>query len=602
MPEERLRSKGSIMKHYVKVLSKDIVVWLCIGSMLLIVNRYFIRCCLRNRELVEAFGEIYQFDAESCLSIALEVVFPVFCVFLVLAYSIFQKQRKDGFFELNRMYAERKGYCCQMLLLLALDVGISVNALVWVLILYWKNCVIRWDYTIHILENIIVWYTLVLMVAILTGYTLALIQNKRIVFCLLVGILLLQSPLLGGTANVIPAFYAILAWLRLMPFPWSDAPTLIDYVGYPIVAESYWLPVFWMSICLFFHIYSLYPGGRKRRLCLGFNAGLFLTAVIILAYVPANLKTDVFNTYYQGGDHPQYYYRIAKHLPVTKEEAADFQISGYRMNFRVTDRLMGEVTIDIDEETQRDNYYFTLYHTYQVTRVWDQNGRTLHFQQYDDYLDIENPGSLEALTIQYQGSAPGCYSHEKGILLASYFPYYPRPGYHVVFDKNEYMPILEDSPCTYDITVNATQQIYSNLPEAERNHFRGEADGAFLLSGFVEEFHYRGIRVLYPYDGTEPNEDIWEESIDILLDFEEANGIAGQNSGVKTILLSNIYFGRVYTFGSNWAEMIYLSPDKMLQSEGYYRPDEREFILYYQFYLEHGYNEKNYVWLSIPSQ
>lgn len=552
--------------------------------------------------MVEAFGASCQFSAESCLSIALDVVFPVFGIFLVLSYSIFRKLRKDGFYELNRLYAERKGYCCQMLLLLALDMGISMNALIWVLVLYWKNCVPRGDYIIHILENILVWYTLVLMVSILTGCTLALIQNKRIVFCLLVVILLLQSPMLGGISLEKPVYYAILAWLRLMPIPWSDAPSAIDYVGYPIVAESYWLPIFWMSICLFFHICTLYPRGRKRRIGLGLNAGLLLAAIIILAYVPANLKTDVFNTY-QGGNHPQYHYRFASTLPTIKEEAADFQISGYRMDFQVTDRLKGEVTIDIDEETGRDNYYFTLYHTYRVTKVWDQNGRALHFQRDGDYLDVENTGNIESITIQYEGSAPGCYSHKKGILLASYFPYYPRPGYHVVFDNWEYLPVLEDSVCNFDITVNSTQQIYSNLPEVEGNHFQGEADGVFLLSGFVEEFDYRGIRILYPYNGKEQATELWEESVDILLDFEEENAVEEQGMGVKTIFLTgNLFWGREYTFGSNWAELVVLSPEKMYQSEGYYRPDEREFILYYQFYLEHGYNERNFVWLSIPSQ
>lgn len=590
------------MKHYIKLLSRDIISWLCIGSMLLIVNGYFVRVYLRNRKLVEAFGEIYQFRAASCLSIALDVVFPLFGIFLVLSYSIFRKQRRDGIFELNHLYAERKSYGCQMLLLLALDIGISINALIWVLVLYWKNCLIRGDYILHILENILVRYTLTLMVSILAGYTLALIQNKRIVFCLLVVILLLQSPMLGGINLERPVYYAILAWFRLMPFPWSDATSAIDYVDYPIVAESWWLPILWMSICLFFHICTIYPRGGGRRIGLGLNAGLFLAAVIILAYVPANLKIDPYNSY-QGDNHPQYYYRFASPLPDVKEEAADFQISGYRMSFWVTDRLKGEVTVDIVEETGRDNYYFTLYHTYRVTKVWDQAGRALRFQQDGDYLDVENTGNVEAVTIQYEGSAPGCYSHKKGVLLASYFPYYPRPGYYAVFDRSEYLPIQEEAVCTFDITVYSDQQIYSNLTEVDWNHFQGEANGVFLLSGFVEELNYRGIRLLYPYDGKETESDAWKESIDLLLEFEEENAVAEQNMGVKTIMLTTtLPYERDFTYGSNWAEMAVLSPEKILQSEGYYRPDEREFILYYQFYLEHGYNEKNCVWLSIPSQ
>lgn len=597
------------MKHHIRLLSRDIVFWLCTIGLFLVLNGYFIRCYNRNQELIRIYGDSYRFDAEICVSMALKIVFPLFGIFLILSYSMFQRFRRDGFYELNHLYAERRNYWYQLSVLLVLDILISTNALLWVLVLYRKNCIVRQDYLVHIIGNILVWYVLVLLVPIMVGYVLSLIRNKRIVLCIAVGIMLILSPIVEDLAFGLMVeginLYPFIRWVRLMPFPRGDITTGFQYTGYPVVRESYWHPIFWISVCLLFHVASLCPKGKLRKLGLGLNAILLLFAVGILSHFPTDTRVEYGNVNLSG-EHPVYYYEYAQRQPVLKEEPADFQVSGYQMNFRVTDRLHGEVTISIEEATRRENYYFTLYHTYQVTEVRDQNGNKLQFRQYDDYVDVENIGDIEAITISYQGSAPGCYSHAKGIRLVSYFPYYPRPGYHIVFGKteeirsDEYFPILEDDLCSFDIQVDTKQQVYSNLPEVERNHFQGEADGAFLLSGFVEEFCYQDVRILYPYDGREYDRTGWKQSIDALKTFEEEQLLSEQKNGVKTIVICHdLWFGRSYTFGSNWAEVSVLwSPTMRELLNDDTKPDVQEFILYYQFYLEHGYNEKNYVWIQ----
>lgn len=598
------------MKHHGRLLARDLIFWLCVIGLFLVLNGYFIRCYGRNQEMISLYGDYYRYNAESCISTALEIVFPLFGMFMILSYSMFQRFRRDAFYELNHLYAERRNYFCQLSVLLLLDILLSANALVWVLVLYRKNCIIRSDYLVHIIENILVWYVLVLLVPIMAGYVLSLIRNKRIVLCMAVGILLLQSPLLDDLASGLAYgrginLYPFVRWIRLMPFPHGDVTTGFRFTGYPVVLENYWQPVFWISVCLLFHVFTLCPKGRVRRVGLGINAILLLSAAGVLFYMPAGTRVEYMNVNLSV-QHPEYYYEIAPRQPVTKEEAADFSVSGYQMDFKITDRLVGDVTVYIAEETSRDHYYFTLYHTYQVTGVWDQDGRKLQFQQYDDYVDVENPGGIQAVTISYRGSAPGFYSHEKGIRLSSYVPYYPRPGYHVVFGKTEeirsteYFPILEENICSFDIQIQTGQQVYSNLPELERNHFQGEANGVFLLSGFVEEFCYRDVRILYPYDGQEWDKEGWKESIDYLKAFEEEHLPPEQESGIETIVLcAEDWFSRQYTYGSNWAEMQVLWPQTMRELwNDDTRPDEREFILYYQFYLEHGYNERNFVWIN----
>ena len=598
------------MKHHRKLLTRDLIFWLCIIGLFLVLNGYFIRCYGRNQELIRLYGDNYRYDAESCLRQALSVVFPIFGIFLILSYSMFQRFRRDGFYELNHLYAERRNYLVQLSVLIVLDILIAVNALAWVLVLYRRNCTIRPDYLVHIIENILVWYGLVMLVPILAGYVLSLIRNKRFVLCMAVGLLLLQSPLLEDLAPELAYdrginLYPFVRWVRLMPFPRGDVISGFVYTGYPVVRETYWQPVFWISVCLFFPVVTLCPKGKRRRLGLGLNAILLLCAAGILAYMPADTRVEYMNVNL-GVQHPEYYYRFSPRKPVTKEEPADFSVSGYKMDLEITDRLEGEVTVYIEEETGRDHYYFTLYHTYQVTGVRDQDGRRLQFQQYDDYVDVEDTGDIEAVTISYRGSAPGFYSHEKGIRLSSYVPYYPRPGYHVVFGKTEeiqnteYFPILEKDICSFDIQIHTGQQVYSNLPEQEKNHFQGEANGVFLLSGFVEEYDYRGVRILYPYDGREWDRDGWEKSIDYLKAFEAEHLPPERETGVETIVLCpEDWFNRGYTFGSNWAEMqvLYSKTMRELWNDDT-RPDEREFILYYQFYLEHGYNERNAVWIN----
>lgn len=595
------------MKYHIKLLLKDIVFWVCICGMLFVLNQRMLKACLINLNVLSDTS--YYFDAEMSLDMALGRVFPIFCFFLILSYSVFQKMHQEGYFELNYLYTQKKNYGYQLLLLLFVDILITLNALLWIFWFYMKNCAFRWDYAANVIENILVWYFLLLGVAIAIGYVLSLIRNKRVVLCSTVGILLILSPLMAGLASALlyrgVNLYPVLNWIQLMPYPDGPISNWGSYIGILIVKEHYWLMLFWISVCLFVHICSLYPKEKKRRLGLALNTVFCLISIGILAYFPAGIRMDINNTW-NGKGHDSYYYNNEKRT--IQEKTADFQVDEYQMEFSLTDRLHGEVTLHIAEETKGEQYYFTLYHGYRVTGVFDQQGNKMNFQQYEDYLNVENPGGIESITIIYQGGASGCYTNQKGMLLASYFPYYPRPGYHMVYEGtrdhityDEFLPILEEQICTYDITVNSSRRVYSNLSEVEQNHFRGEADGVFLLSGFVEEFNYRGIRVLYPYDGREDSREVWMESIDLLLEFEVENRVEEQGKGVRTILTKEIFAGhRNITFGSNWAEMVTLTPDKMLQIEGYDIPDEREFILYYQYYLEHGYNGRNNVWYYLP--
>lgn len=597
------------MKHHIKLLSRDIVFWICLGGIFLILNGYFIRTYIVNSRLVQSFGGVYQMDATDCQSIALEIVFPIFSLFLILSYSIFQKTGREGFYELNQLYAKRKNYCCQILILLFLDVLVTMNALLGEFWFYEHNCIPNMFYRINMIENGIVWYFLLLWVAVMIGYALSMLRSRRVVLCVTVGILLLLSPLMDGVAMQLSFkgidIYPFMLWIQLMPFPSASVFGTTSYIGFPIVKEHYWLMLFWIVFFCFFHIFSLYSKGRQRNCLLGLNALFCLMAIVILTYVPAGVRMDVGNVY-NGNQHAQFYYNMQRDARTIQEKTADFQVDAYQMEFSFTDRLQGKVTLHVADETNEEQYYFTLYHTYRVTKVCDQDGNALGFHQYEDYLDVEKSDGIESITISYQGSAPGCVSYKKGMLLASYFPYYPRPGYYMVYEGvrnhksyDEYLPILEKDTCFYDITVNTAQQVYSNLPEMERNHFQGEADGVFLVAGFVEEFNYRGIRVLYPYDGMERTGEEWKKSIDLLLDFEEECAVSDGGKGVKTILTHEIFGGgRNFTFGSNWAELAVLSPDKVLQTDGEEVPDEAEFILYYRFYLENGYNARNSAFYS----
>lgn len=272
-----------------------------------------------------------------------------------------------------------------------------------------------------------------------------------------------------------------------------------------------------------------------------------------------------------------------------------FQTVGMRDFIKFYSEKKVYLTIDITD-TNQSEYLFTLYHTYKLEGITDQNGDALEYSRFDDYIRISSHAPVSQFVFQYSGSAPGACTNSEGIHLSSYFPFYPMQGIQAVYYSytDSYLDHQMSDKTPFYVHVDSTKQVYCNLPEVSHNTFAGTETGFFLLSGFVETYKYKDITVLYPYNGkTSTSYDEWNRAIDSFLELEQEYDSDHSNHIQYIMIERGFSASRLYTYGSNYAEVAALTTTHMMQIDGYSVPDEPEGYALYKHYLETGRNEIN---------
>ena len=196
----------------------------------------------------------------------------------------------------------------------------------------------------------------------------------------------------------------------------------------------------------------------------------------------------------------EYYASNTTTQPV--EQEAKYQIDQYTMTItpgwemRVTARLHFT-------ESETENYDMTLYHLYEIDNITNLTGEPLSYNRTGDYLTIEGKTqSLDGIIITYHGCNSCFYCNKSDIYLPAWFPYYPIAGFHPIFN-NENFTFIDNQPkqeAQFDITFLSNQDIYSDLPEVEKNHFAGNSKSAMFISGFFRRTQLEnGITCIYYY-------------------------------------------------------------------------------------------------------
>jgi hypothetical protein len=228
-----------------------------------------------------------------------------------------------------------------------------------------------------------------------------------------------------------------------------------------------------------------------------------------------------------SGGYPYLYYVAQQHEQ--KEKVADFSVENYDMDIQLGRIMKVQAVMKLSEKSL-ESYHFTLYHLYEVDEVADQSGNALFYERDGDYLTIYNSGSLEEISITYHGGCSNYYSNENEMYLAAGFPYYPLPGFRIVYNVEEqtYVDNRQDEETGFEITFTSKAKIYSDLPEISENHFAGKSKGAVFVSGFFNEMELEGgATCIYSYmdpsctSDTETNEKIYP----MVLEYMKESGI-----------------------------------------------------------------------------
>lgn len=224
-----------------------------------------------------------------------------------------------------------------------------------------------------------------------------------------------------------------------------------------------------------------------------------LTVTILISsffvYFMPSSKVDM-NEYYQLNELE--YYTQNKQTNQTSQ----FNITECQMNLEIKRQLKATVTVTIDD-TSHEKYIFTLYHGYIIDEVLDKNYKPLYFKQDSDYITVykNTLSDISQITFKYEGSCPTFYSNYQGTYLSGAFPYYPKAGWHNVYytDYQAYDYVVPDNQIDFFVSVNSSENTFSNLSRDDDGNFVGRSNAATIISGLYDEILFRGIHIIYPY-------------------------------------------------------------------------------------------------------
>lgn len=564
----------------------------------LIMDAFYLRLYLGNRKMLLTYGDTYTLTAGDCLRPALSAVYLVFALMIALSFFAFYRFQAVGTRDFIKFYSEKKVYLKTFLYLERLHLLIFVNISALVSSFYLLSCQFRADYFLQIMRNLACWYGLLPLLAILIGLFLSYMKSYQGIIIAYILILLVSSPLVNAVCRSISFntgvnTSGILKYFKLMPLPRYDIASTIAYLGTPVTFDAVWLLLLWIFL---FCLGILLISGHRCRYLYAFNGGMCILCFLCLLNIPHSSRIE-YGDINEGSEHNSYYY-----LFQDKENTAeallseqDYGIQCYHIDLRVRDGIQANVTIDITD-TNQSEYLFTLYHTYKLEGITDQNGDALEYSRFDDYIRISSHAPVSQFVFQYSGSAPGACTNSEGIHLSSYFPFYPMQGIQAVYYSytDSYLDHQMSDKTPFYVHVDSTKQVYCNLPEVSHNTFAGTETGFFLLSGFVETYKYKDITVLYPYNGkASTSYDEWNRAIDSLLELEQEYDSDHSNHIQYIMIERGFSASRLYTYGSNYAEVATLTTTHMMQIDGYSVPDEPEGYALYKHYLETGHNEIN---------
>lgn len=372
-------------------------------------------------------------------------------------------------------------------------------------------------YLLHLLIKVILYYYFVPVTGAFLGLAFALTSNRLNSYLMLVLITLLGTPffrtaldMVYDTAqiNLFPAFQIFDIFQHDLNF----AP---NYAFDTSVLPHVWLScIFWCLLAFVIAFYKLSVPAKPKSLLKKVPVLILAVACFIGAVMPSSkVQREIVHPYESVNSEWSYYesHKNGKEsVPVMKE---NFSVTAYDAEFTIGSKLYATVKITPDKKDLNE-YCFTLFHQYKISKITDENNNKLYFKQDSDYVTVYSTGEINQLCFTYSGFSGTCYSNVQGVFLPGFFPYIPFSGYSQIFKDNSdgfvdygFNILSFGGEADIKVKVNSIRQIYCNLEQTGRNTFSGKANGLSLFSGFYDEVTQDGITVVRPYmDPGETNE------------------------------------------------------------------------------------------------
>ena len=472
------------------------------------------------------------------LSITLMLTEIFLPFFLFISYEFFYKYQQRGINEI--VFSSLKGYFSisknQFLVMLTIAVIFYVTALFYNIAVYYQQAINHLEYFVHIFLSISLNLFGVSLAGMCIGFVISFKFKRLQAYLVLAIFTVLSSQFFGKIAHSTNLYniFELFNFQHYLDFTpnHSFGFSLLDYR---------WARVsFWVFLSLFFVARYIFKNKITKRVFSLLMA--FICIISFITMVTPTSKVDM-NEHYQLKE-IEYYERINQ-----KNKEANFEVLKYELDLEINRNLKAKATMELSDNTLT-KYIFTLYHGYEIKYITDQNGNQLDYDIYGDYITIhKNETPIEKIIMEYQGSCSTFYSNYQGIYLSGAFPYYPKAGFHVLYniEYQNYNYILSNYLADYHIKVEGLKKTYSNLFESSINTFEGKSNGVSLVNGFYDVIDINGVRVIYPYLAT--------EFLDIDLIASETlqliNNPKFKSSSIKTIIcipnMNNYDYSPIYS-------------------------------------------------------
>lgn len=272
--------------------------------------------------------------------------------------------------------------------------------------------------------------------------------------------------------------------------------------------------LFWIFATVTIMICNLLTG-KKRFFTICSGA---ITVILFVLYMQPNgasyLNVDMVSD--ANAEEYSYYNEHMEQIGTLEHCGSEenFKITKYVADIHVNRILRADVEVYLDQQELED-YMFSLRHEYKVTSVEDEYGKKVSYHQEGDWITLQPRDSMKhsKFIFHYQGASKTFYSTSQAIRLPAYFAYLPFSGKRYLYLELEqnygeqdailmlYNGSVQEGPgykIEYDIAVDSSLKLYSNLQEIESNHFYGISDGATLMgNAFLEEEEISGVRVVH---------------------------------------------------------------------------------------------------------
>ena len=354
----------------------------------------------------------------------------------------------------------------------------------------------------HAASCVLLYYTCPGLIGILLG---AVLQRRKrtTAYAALFLAAVITSPILTGLFESVgsgartPAF--VLDWISLGA---PDAGWAGDRV-YGVGIETYrWaLAAFWILLLTLVFVWRVrpLPGARRRVL-------YWIMIVLILLCGVRVVMRHGDSVLLKGMRADSIVVREVLHRYDPRERevplmtrADPFEVEHYSLELTVKDRLSGTAKVELAGTTPK-HCGFTLYRGYELKSVTDGKGQPLPWSRYEDWIDVQTADDTGIVILRYEGTGDKHIANRQGIELPGSFAYYPVPGHHDVWDRENccYTDHVPEAWTDFSVRVHWGGTVISNLTETgEKNCFEGRARAVTLMGGLLKETETDdGVRVV----------------------------------------------------------------------------------------------------------